>query len=377
MLSNRKKVIIGLLAILLLSGVSMVGLLVSNYHQLGNLLQVVELINTHYIEDVNSDQLVNGAIKGIVESLDDPYSSYLDPKDYTEMQQGISGTFGGIGITVGMRNDHITVIAPIKGTPAYQAGIKADDVITKINDETALDMELDKAVDLMRGEPDTEVKIEVMRKTKDKMETLKFTIVREIINVPTVEGEVVEGNIGYIQLSHFNSNTHAELEKVLGELTEEKIKGIILDLRFNPGGELQSAIKVADKFVEPGVIVSIREKNGREEVYRGEEEPIGLPLVVLVNGNSASASEIVAGAIKDTNAGTLVGTKTFGKGVVQSIYSLKGGAGLKLTMAKYYTPAGTDIHKKGIEPHVKVEQDEDAKQDLQLEKAKEIIKGKI
>lgn len=377
MLSNRKKVIIGLLAIFLLSGVSVVGVLVSNYHQLGNLIQVVELINTHYIEDVNSDQLVNGAIKGIVESLDDPYSSYLDPKDYTEMQQGISGTFGGIGITVGMRNDHITVIAPIKGTPAYQAGIKADDVITKINDETALDMELDKAVDLMRGEPDTEVKIEVMRKTKDKMETLKFTIVREIINVPTVEGKVIEGNIGYIQLSHFNSNTHAELEKVLAELTEEKIKGIILDLRFNPGGELQSAIKVADKFVEPGVIVSIREKNGNEEVYRGEEEPIGLPLVVLVNGNSASASEIVSGAIKDTNAGTLVGTKTFGKGVVQSIYSLKGGAGLKLTMAKYYTPAGTDIHKKGIEPHVKVEQDEEAKQDLQLEKAKEIIKGKI
>ncbi|AVX21251.1 carboxyl-terminal processing protease [Carboxydocella sporoproducens DSM 16521] len=350
--------------------------IVQNWTEVRHLLQVVDLVEENYIEPVNSGRLVEGAAKGIVEALDDPYSVYMDSKTFKHLQEQISGAFGGVGIQVAVKDKHITVIAPIKGTPAYRAGIKAGDVIAKINGEDALDMDIERAVQLLRGKPGTTVKITVVRKNESK--PLEFTLTREIINVPSVDGKLLPDlPVAYISISMFNEHTGDELVKVLNDLkTEGDYKGIILDLRDNPGGELTAAVKVADQFIGKGPVVTIRDRKGVVQVEESDAGKLNLPLVVLVNGNSASASEIVAGAIQDYQAGVLVGTRTFGKGVVQTIYPIDNTTGLKLTTSKYFTPKGRDIHKKGITPDIVVEQPENG-EDLQLAKAKEIIRAKL
>ncbi|WP_242946597.1 S41 family peptidase [Carboxydocella sp. JDF658] len=350
--------------------------IVQNWTEVRHLLQVVDLVEENYIEPVNSGRLVEGAAKGIVEALDDPYSVYMDSKTFKHLQEQISGAFGGVGIQVAVKDKHITVIAPIKGTPAYRAGIKAGDVIAKINGEDALDMDIERAVQLLRGKPGTTVKITVVRKNESK--PLEFTLTREIINVPSVDGKLLSDlPVAYISISMFNEHTGDELVKVLNDLkTEGDYKGIILDLRDNPGGELTAAVKVADQFIGKGPVVTIRDRKGVVQVEDSDAGKLNLPLVVLVNGNSASASEIVAGAIQDYQAGVLVGTRTFGKGVVQTIYPIDNTTGLKLTTSKYFTPKGRDIHKKGITPDIVVEQPENG-EDLQLAKAKEIIRAKL
>lgn len=350
--------------------------IVQNWTEVRHLLQVVDLVEENYIEPVNSGRLVEGAAKGIVEALDDPYSVYMDSKTFKHLQEQISGAFGGVGIQVAVKDKHITVIAPIKGTPAYRAGIKAGDVIAKINGEDALDMDIERAVQLLRGKPGTTVKITVLRKNESK--PLEFTLTREIINVPSVDGKLLPDlPVAYISISMFNEHTGDELVKVLNDLkTEGDYKGIILDLRDNPGGELTAAVKVADQFIGKGPVVTIRDRKGVVQVEESDAGKLNLPLVVLVNGNSASASEIVAGAIQDYQAGVLVGTRTFGKGVVQTIYPIDNTTGLKLTTSKYFTPKGRDIHKKGITPDIVVEQPENG-EDLQLAKAKEIIRAKL
>jgi len=380
LLSDRRKIVAALVIVLMVFGIASATLLVANFKHIGTLVKVIRIIDREYIEPVNSTQIVDGAIAGIVKSLGDPYSVYMEPKTYTSLQKDLKGTFGGVGIHVGIKDEHLTVIAPIKGTPAYREGIKAGDVIFKINDQEALDMDLEEAVNRIQGKEGTKVKLTILRKGVKK--PLDFELVREIIVAPSVEGKILDNtSIAYVQLTQFKTNSGQELGKTLQELNQTGFKGIILDLRDNPGGDLDAAVAVAKFFVPKGPIVSIKYRNGQEDKYVSESEPLEVPLVILINENSASASEIVAGAVKDTKAGILVGTKTFGKGVVQSIFPLDNGAGLKLTTAKYYTPKGHDIHKKGIRPDIEVEQPqpngEEEVKDLQLAKAIEIMKKEI
>ncbi|WP_418790985.1 S41 family peptidase [Phosphitispora sp. TUW77] len=385
-MSERRRVLVGVVGVLLvlavISGGFVTGALITDYDNLGTLTRVISLVQKHYLETAEPADMIDGAIKGVVDSLGDPYSIYMPPKMYQELTEQVRGSFGGIGILVGQNEEHIVVVKPIKDTPAYNEGLKAGDIIFKIDGKDTKDMDMDSAVNMMRGPVGTEVKLTVYRKSDNKMHD--FIISREIIRVPTVEGEILQDtDIAYVSIVQFSLNTAVELQKTLSDLgvsikeqNSGKVKGIILDLRGNPGGELEAAVKVADMFVPEGPIVYITYRSAEEETYEADNRYLNLPLVVLVDGNSASASEIVAGAIKDTQAGTLVGTKTFGKGVVQSLYELQNNAGLKLTTGKYLTPNRNDINKKGIEPHIEMEQAEDVETDVQLEKAIQIIEQK-
>lgn len=386
-MSEKRRVLLGVIGVLLILTISAGGLatgaLITDYYSLGTLTRVVSLVNNYYLNEAKTSDMIDGAIKGVVESLGDPYSVYMPPKMYQELTEQVQGSFGGIGILVGEKDEHIYVVKPIKETPAFREGIKAEDIIMKIDGKDTKGMDMDTAVHLMRGKIGTNVKITVFRPSDKKMHDFKIT--REVIKVPTVEGKIIPGtDIAYVSLIQFTMNTDVELEKELTEIGvplynrgNSKVKGIILDLRGNPGGELESAVRVADIFVPSGRIVSIQYKSRAEEVYKADNTYLGLPLVVLVDENSASASEIVAGAIKDRKAGTLVGTKTFGKGVVQSLYELQNNAGLKLTTGRYLTPNKHDINKKGIEPDVKVVQPENVEKDVQLDKAIDVLKSKI
>lgn len=352
-MSDRKRVVIGIAMIFLIISMVLSGLIATNYKHIGTLIRVVNLVNHDFIEPVSTTQLVEGAIRGVVEALDDPYSVYMDPKMYKELKTSISGSFGGVGITVGMRNDHITVIAPLKGTPAYEAGIKAGDVIAQIDGKDVLDMDMDSAVSMMRGKVGTKVKLTIVREGENK--PLNFELTREEITYPSVEGKLLKDErIAYIQLHQFNTNSPEELEKTIKDLGKDNFDGTILDLRGDPGGDLQACVAIAQYFVPKGKVVSIKYRSGEKEDHYSSGPTLDKPLVVLINGSSASASEILAGAVKDTKAGKLIGTKTFGKGVVQSIFDLNNSAGLKLTTAKYFTPNGNDIHKKGIAPNIEV-----------------------
>ncbi|MCG9969287.1 S41 family peptidase [Pelotomaculum terephthalicicum JT] len=352
------------------------GLLASNYKNIGNLVKVVSLVRTQYLYPVNSTQLVDGAIKGLVSSLSDPYSVYLDPKTFSHLQEQIRGSFGGLGILVGVKEQYLTVVRAYQGTPAAREGIKEGDVIARIDDRDAKGIDLDTAINLMRGPVGSKVNLTVNR--EGAPEQLQFTITREEISVPTVEGRLLEDTgIEHIVISQFTERTADEIKEVLEKAKTEKIKGIILDLRDNPGGELISAVDVAKNFIPKGPIVYIDYRVGHEQVFESEGTTIQLPLAVLINEGSASAAEILAGAVKDTGAGVLVGTKTFGKGIVQTVFRLDGGAGLKLTTARYLTPAKNDIHEKGVEPDILVQSQEDRLPDVQLDKAVEIIKEKI
>lgn len=409
-MSERRRVLLGVIAVVMVLLVVGSGLvttaMIANYQNVGTLTRVISLIEKNYLEKVTAATLVEGAVKGVVESLDDPYSVYMPAKEFKKLQEQVKGFFGGIGIFVDTRGDQLTVAKPIEGTPAYKKGIKSGDVIVKINDKETKGMDPDVAINMMRGPVGTKVKLVVFRKSAHKM--LTFEITREEIEVPTVEGKILPGtDIAYIQLSLFTTVTDNELGNVLkklikertgkevspanfqdfkGELKKSGILGIILDLRDNPGGELEAATRVADLFIPKGPIVFIDYRAGEDEIHEADDNRIDLPLAVLVNGGSASASEIVAGAVKDTKAGTVVGTKTFGKGVVQSIFPLQNDAGLKLTTARYLTPKKHDINKKGITPDVVVEIPEEAApgtekydegKDAQLQKAVSILQEKI
>ncbi|MEW6172373.1 MAG: S41 family peptidase [Bacillota bacterium] len=356
---------IGLVVLGLLIGLAaaFVGL-----NQAENLFEVVSLIRSNYIEEVNLKQLLNGATKGIVDSLDDPYSVYLEPKLYKHLKEQIRGSFGGLGIVVGMRDDQLTVIRPFPDTPAGRAGIKAGDVIVKIGEREVEGLDLETAVNLMRGPVGTKVTLTIMRHGSNP---LRVTLNREEISVPSVEGKLLPEKIGYISVAQFTEKTPRELDGVINNLKARGMRAVILDLRDNPGGELYAAVAVADYFVPRGPVVYVKYRGGREEVHKADAYRLSLPLVVLVNENSASAAEIVAGAIKDTRTGVVIGTRTFGKGVVQTVYDLGNGAGLKLTTAKYLTPKRRDINKKGVEPDVKVEQPVDDNTDRQLSAAQE------
>jgi len=349
----------------------------SNYQHMGNLIKVISLVRTQYIEPVQTTSLVDGAMRGIVESLQDPYSVYLDAQTFKQLQEQISGTFGGLGILVGVnKEEFLTVVRVYENTPAAGEGVLAGDIILGIDGRDVQGLDLDTAIGLMRGPVGSKIKLSVMREGRPK--PIEFNIIRQEISVPSVEGRMLPNSrIGYVTISQFTEKTPDEMLQVLAKLQSQSMKGIILDLRDNPGGELTSATRVVDNFIPEGPIVYIDYRTGAEDVKSADDSYLHLPMAVLVNGGSASAAEILAGAVKDTKVGVLVGTRTFGKGIVQTVFSLDNNAGLKLTTARYLTPKKKDIHKKGIMPDVVVENLPDQPGDEQLNKAISLVEREL
>lgn len=349
-------------------------LLATNYKHFGNLVKVIALVKTQYLNPVDYNAMVEGAVKGIVQSLDDPYSAYLDPSTYRQLREQIKGSFGGLGIVVGMKDDYLTVARTFRGTPAYRAGIQPGDVIYKIDNREVRGIDVESAVQLMRGPVGTKLTLTLMRTNVPKPFEVELT--REEIVVPTVESRILKNGIAHIMLTQFTEKTPEELDENIASMKKQGMRGVILDLRNNPGGELMSAVKVSGNFVPAGPVVFIDYRGGRQEEHRAQGNNLKIPLVVMINEHSASAAEILAGAVKDTGSGVLVGQKSFGKGVVQMIFDLDNGAGLKLTTARYLTPKKYDINKKGIIPDVVVEQPPGGP-DVQLQRAIDIISEKL
>ena len=333
------------------------------YRQLNLFGDVFERVRADYVDKPDDKKLVEAAINGMLAGLD-PHSNYMDPKSFTDMQVQTRGEFGGLGIEVTMEDGLVKVVAPIDDTPAAKAGVQANDVITALDDDSVQGMTLNQAVDKMRGPVNTKIKLTIMRKGVDK--PIVVTIMRDIIRVKSVRSHTEGDDIGYIRITQFNEQTADGLKQAIADLKNqigaERIKGYILDLRNNPGGLLDQAITVSNDFLDHGEIVSTRGRTADEtqrfNARSGGDLTGGKPLIVLVNGGSASASEIVAGALQDHKRATLVGTRSFGKGSVQTIIPLGAGNGaLRLTTARYFTPSGRSIQAKGIVPDIEVLQD--------------------
>ncbi len=326
----------------------------NGYEELRAFTEVLTLIKKNYVEDVKTKDLVLGAIKGMITSLD-PHSVYMSPEALKELQVETKGEFGGLGIHIGVKDSVLTVIAPIEDTPAFKAGIKAGDKILKISGESTRNMSLTDAVSKMRGQKGTSITLTIFR--EGWKETEDFTIVRDIIKIKSVKSKMLHDNIGYVKITQFQESTASDLASALEKLKKEGMASLIVDLRNDPGGLLNSAIEVTEQFLPPKkLVVYIKGRNGDKTEYftEGESPYTDIPMVVLVNQGSASASEIVAGALKDWNRAVIVGIQTFGKGSVQSLIPLSDGSGLKLTTAKYYTPKGTSIQGVGITPDIVV-----------------------
>jgi len=343
--------------------------------------EVFNLVRFEYVKkDVDIDKVIQGAIKGMLKALDDPYTRYMDPQALKREQEDMFlGHFGGLGIIISIKDDQLIIISPIEDTPAYIAGIKAGDRVVEIDGKSTEGMELDEAVNILRGEKGTEVTLGIKRENVEEL--LGITIIRDIIEVKAVKKEVMgrNNNLGYIRITTFNVNTSPELEEVLNEFKKDSnIQGIILDFRNNPGGLLDSAIEIASKFIKEGAIVHIKDRDGIMATIesRGNKFP-EWPLFVLVNEGSASASEIVAGAIQDSERGKLLGMKTFGKGVVQQVFNLNDGSGIAITTSEYFTPSERSINNIGIEPDILVEPVEDSEQDMQLNKAIQLLEEEL
>ena len=331
--------------------------------QLGRTLH---LIQSYYVDESNSDDLYAGAIRGMVKELNDPYSEYLDSKDFEALSNMTEGHFGGVGLVMGMKDQQFIVVSPIEDTPAYRAGIKAGDIITRVDDTDLAGMTLTDVVKLLRGADVTTVRVTYKRGDEEK----ETTITRSEIKIRSVYGKMEDDHIGYIRITNFNADTAKDFESELKKLEDQGMQALVLDLRDNPGGLLESGVDVARHLVPKGPIVSLKDRNGHTEVETSDLEAVKYPLAVLVNHGTASASEIVSGAIQDTKAGRLFGTKTFGKGVVQNVFMLSPNTAVKLTIAKYYTPSGRSIHKVGIEPDEVVEaKDEQGKNQLEAAEA--------
>jgi len=331
------------------------------YRQLNLFGDIFERVRTHYVERPDDSKLVESAINGMLNGLD-PHSSYMDPKSFRDMQVQTRGEFGGLGIEVTMEDGLVKVVAPIDDTPAAKAGVRAGDIITHLDDEAVQGLTLNQAVEKMRGLVNTKINLRITRKGVEK--PIEVTIVRDIIRVRSVRSRVEGDDIGYIRITQFNEQTTEGLKKALEDINKQlgdKLKGYVVDLRNNPGGLLDQAISVSDAFLDRGEIVSTRGRDA-DETQRFNARPGDLtkskPVIVLINGGSASASEIVAGALQDHKRATLIGSRSFGKGSVQTIIPLGPGNGaLRLTTARYYTPSGRSIQAKGISPDIEVLQD--------------------
>lgn len=335
-------------------------------------LRTMHLLKNNYNGDVDNHTLFEGAIKGMVEGVGDPYTVYLNRKDFQQLNEMTDGTFGGIGIVFGKRGDDYIVISALPDNPGALAGIKSGDIITAVDEQPTRSMNMEQVANSIRGQQGTEVELEL----KDKEGQLrKVRVVRKEIKNPSVGGQFVpDTKIGYIRVAVFNENTGADFAKEYQKLEQQGMQALVLDLRGNPGGLLDAGVAVAGMLVPKGPIVSVVDKAGNKYVEKSSLEKVKYPLAVLVDHGSASASEIVAGAIKDTRSGRLFGVKTFGKGSVQSVYRLDSGTAVKITVAKYYTPSGVSIHNVGIEPDEVVELPENAVKDVQLEAAVDYLK---
>ncbi|GHC29237.1 S41 family peptidase [Aidingimonas halophila] len=319
------------------------------------LAEVFERIKRAYVEEVDDSTLLRNAMRGMLGELD-PHSAYLDEEEFESLRESTEGEFGGIGIEVGMEDGQLTVITPIDDTPASEAGIQARDVILRIDDTSTDNLSLQEAVELMRGDPGEDVEITIMRNGEDSPRTL--TLTRENIRVESVKHEILEEGYGYLRISQFQNRTGSQVQEAITDMQEDApLEGLVLDLRNNPGGVLQSAVDVADAFLDSGLIVYTEgrlEDSDRRFSASSDTVAADVPLVVLINGGSASAAEIVAGALQDQRRAVVMGTDSFGKGSVQQVMPLGNGDGLKLTTALYYTPDGRSIQARGIEPDVEV-----------------------
>lgn len=317
--------------------------------------EVFERIKNAYVEPVDDAKLLEDAVRGMLEGLD-PHSVYLEPQAFSELQTHTSGEFGGLGIEVGMEDGFVRVIAPIDDTPAQRAGIKAGDLIVKLGDEPVQGMDLSDAVKLMRGKPGSELLLTIVRDGEDK--PLEITVVRDVIRVASVKQRVLDEGIGYLRITQFQVNTGKDLQKAIARLQEKtELEGLVLDLRNNPGGVLRAAVEVSDAFIDEGLIVYTQGRLPNSELrYNATENTLipDLPLVILINQGSASASEIVAGALQDHGRAVIMGVDSFGKGSVQTILPLTKDRAVKLTTARYYTPEGRSIQAQGIEPDIYV-----------------------
>ena len=330
------------------------------YEKIDLFSEVLEKIQNEYVDEINQADVMDSAINGVLQSLD-PYSAYMNPKIFKESQIETSGEFGGLGIEVSMEAGVVKVIAPIDGTPASKAGIKAGDYIVRINGEQVQGKTLMEAVNLMRGPEGTSIEITVRRKSLRKAKIFKIT--REIIEIESVISKIVDSKVGYLRLRAFNENSSNQLKKEISKIEKnKKLVGYILDIRNNPGGLLSQAITISDFFLDDGEIVSTRgrkKRDNRKFFAKKGDKINGKPLIVLINGGSASASEIVAGALQDQKRAILLGETTFGKGSVQSIIPLKNKGAIRLTISKYYLPSGKSISEVGVVPDIKVEEEDE------------------
>lgn len=358
---------------------------------LNKLQDVMSIIDIYYVEDKSSEELLENALKGMVGELDD-FSYYLTEKEYEDEQTQLEGEYGGIGIQIVTYDGQLTIVTPFAGTPGERAGLKPEDRIIEVNGQPTSEMTQDKAVEMMRGEPGTDVELGIVR-GEDQEFTVNIT--REIIEIPYVTGEMETDEIGYISIAQFMNNVGLSVEEKIVEMTEQGARGLILDLRNNPGGLLSEALAVASNFVEEGKLLSEKTRWGERQHYVNEElKTTELPLVVIINQGSASGSEIVAGALQDLERATIIGKTSFGKGSVQTMIPLDDGSAVRLTTANYYLPSGYNIYERGVTPDVEVEIDlddfyeerendelfpEEEKEitDTQLQKAIEILEEKI
>ena len=340
-----------------------------------------KLIDETYLHDVKEKDLNEGIYKGYVEGLGDQYSAYYDKKETKELTESLDGSFSGIGavMTQDASSGVITITRVYDDSPAKKAGIKTGDILYRVEEKTVTGKDLDKVVSWIKGKKGTKVNLTLLRGTNS--DKIKVTATRDVINVETVKYKVLENQIGYISISEFDSVTGAQFAKALKQLQKKYIEGLVVDLRNNPGGSLSTVCDILDSILPKGLIVYTKDKNGKKEEYTSDEKHrLNLPMSVLVNGQSASASEIFAGAVQDYGKAEIIGTQTYGKGVVQNLFDLKDGTCVKLTTSEYFTPKGRNIDGKGITPDVKIEYKynaKDPKADNQLDKAVSVVKDKI
>lgn len=351
---------------------------------LAKINKIENLIDQYYLFDIDKNKQQEGAVEGYVKALGDPYSEFLTKEEMDSLNQQTEGEYAGVGIVVTpSETGAITVVSAIKGSPAFEKGIKKDDIILKINGKDYNASQMNDAVKVMKGKPNTDVKLTIARMENKTSKIFDVNITRRMISLTTVNSQKI-GDIGYINITQFDRKTDKEFIEQYENLKKQNVKSIVLDLRNNPGGLLDSTVKIADYLLPQGVIVKTVDKNKKEDIQKSDASEQNLPMVVLVNGSSASASEILTGALKDYKKATIVGEKTFGKGIVQTIIPMEKGEGLKLTISEYFSPNGNKIHKQGVKPDVEIKLDEKAKgigvefmkEDNQLQKALEILNKK-
>lgn len=358
-----------------------------NYQNVLNKLQLLEYyIDQQYLEEGDVANLEAGIYKGLLSGLEDPYSTYYTQEEYESLKESTNGVYYGIGAYVHQdtKTGVITIAKPFKDGPAYNAGVLPGDILYAVEGQEVTGMDLTAVVNLMKGKENTNVTITIMR--EGVADPFDVTVVRGKVEVPTIEYEMMEDSIGYIAITEFDKVTATQFRSAITELEGQGMKGLVIDLRDNPGGLLDSVVDMLDRMVKEGMLVYTKDKNGNGDEYKANDSDyFDKPLAVLINGNSASASEVFAGAIQDYGIGTLVGTTSYGKGIVQNVFPLTDGSAVKLTVSKYYTPNGRNIHGIGIEPDVEVELDENLKQEVeisksednQLQKAIEVVKEKL